>query len=375
MKNSYNIKNLGQIFTPAEVVAKMLALRQNKGSILEPSCGNGAFLKKLGKKAVGLELDKNLINDPRVLNLDFFQYSTHYKFDSIIGNPPYVRFQDINQYTKNLLDMSLFDKRTNLYLFFIQKCIKHLNSAGELIFITPRDFLKSTNAVKLNEVLYEKGSISHFYDLGDEVVFKNFSPNCAIWRWVKDSKEKRLANGKQFIFKDGQLLFSKQKETESISDYFDVKVGAVSGADAVFTSRKGNKEFVCSTTLKNKETRRMIYNKKDKSLYKYKDTLLNRRIRKFSESNWWEWGRKYHKKEGERIYVNCKTRNPKPFFQSDIPAYDGSILALFPKKKVNLSRAVEKLNKMDWNEKGFICDGRFLFSQRSLQNAPVEFSL
>ena len=34
------------------------------------------------------------------------------------------------------------------------------------------------------------------------------------------------------------------------------------------------------------------------------------------------------------------------------------------------------LNDVDWSELGFVCDGRFLFSQRSLEQAllPEEFA-
>ncbi len=353
----------------------MLALRKNKGPVLEPSCGEGAFLKWLKPQATGIEITKTLIKDARVLHMDFFSYSIKNKFDTIIGNPPYIRFQDICPGTKSRLNMSLFDKRTNLYLFFIRKCMEHLNPGGELIFITPRDFLKSTSAAKLNERLYKEGAMSHFYDLGDEAVFKDFSPNCAIWRWVKGAKGKTMADGRSFMFRAGQLFFNRQKMGESISDYFDVKVGAVSGADFVFTSKKGNKKFVCSTTHTDQQTRTMIYNQKHKSLYRHKQILLGRRIKKFNENNWWEWGRGYHEKQGARIYVNGRTRRPNPFFQSDVEAYDGSVLALFPKRKFNLARAVEKLNKMDWHKKGFVCGGRLIFSQRSLANAPVRLSL
>ena len=33
--------------------------------------------------------------------MDFFQYSIENKSDTIIGNPPYVRYQDIPKDTKN----------------------------------------------------------------------------------------------------------------------------------------------------------------------------------------------------------------------------------------------------------------------------------
>jgi tRNA1(Val) A37 N6-methylase TrmN6 len=64
----------------------------------------------------------------------------------VIGNPPYVRYRDIGAATRKLLRQDGFDERSNLYLFFIEKCVRHLAPGGELIFITPRDFLKATSA-------------------------------------------------------------------------------------------------------------------------------------------------------------------------------------------------------------------------------------
>lgn len=77
-----------------------------------------------------------------------------------------------------------------------------------------------------------------------------------------------------------------------------------------------------------------------------------------------------------RIYVNTKTRNKKPFFLHSCKAYDGSILAIFPKFKVDsrdLEILCEKLNGIDWQELGFVCDGRYLFSQRSLESCNLDF--
>ncbi len=367
----FNVKRLGQVFTPPGVVKKMISLRQNKGSLLEPSSGKGAFSSKF-KNIVSIEIDKNIVKDKNTLVCDFFKYSTQNQFQTIIGNPPYVRFQDIPFETKKILSMDLFDKRSNLYLFFIEKCVKHLTKGGELIFITPRDFLKSTNSIKLNKLLYEEGSFTDFYELGDDKIFKGYSPNCAIWRWQKGLKNRKLSCGRAFFYSQGQIWFGKYKLKSHLSDYFDVKVGAVSGADHIFSNQKyGNVQMVCSETRRTKNKRVMIYNKKCGPLKRFKDELLSRKIKKFNENNWWEWGRKYQRQEGERIYVNCKTRQKDPFFISSDQAYDGSVLALFPKKKMNLSKAAQALNKTRWQDLGFVCGGRLIFSQRSLQNAPV----
>ena len=82
-----NVKTLGQVFTPQFIVSEMLSLRKNFGSILEPSSGDGAFIKNLDQNAVGIEIDSNRYFDNRILNIDFFDYSTEKKFDTIIGNP------------------------------------------------------------------------------------------------------------------------------------------------------------------------------------------------------------------------------------------------------------------------------------------------
>ncbi len=406
-----NIKHLGQVFTPDLIVQEMLALRQNFGSVLEPACGKGAFLNHLNKKSgsclnapfssacfsnkffsapknqpdsrlfLGIELDKSLVTEKnlknKVLQIDFFTYPTTHKFDTIIGNPPYVRFQDIRSETKKLLPMQGFDRRTNLYLFFITKCIKHLKMGGELIFITPRDFLKATSAKILNTRLYEQGSITYYRELGDVPVFSGYTPNCAIWRWEKGQRNRQVLSGQGwFNHHKGQLWFGPRRGGR-LSDQFEVKVGAVSGADHIFTNEKqGNADMVCSFTARTGQTRRMIYNRKDKCLEPYKKELMNRKIKTFSENNWWKWGRKYCDRDSPRIYVNCKTRNLKPFFTHSSKEYDGSVLALFPKDpNRDVEKAVYALNEIDWNSLGFACGGRLLFTQQSLENAPLELTV
>ena len=117
----------------------------------------------------------------------------------------------------------------------------------------------------------------------------------------------------------------------------------------------------------------MIYDRYDKSLEPHKQALLKRGIKKFNEENWWSWGRAVDFREGApRIYVNCKTRNPKPFFISKCDKWDGSILALFPKKNIDLDLALNKLNSIDWNDLGFVTGGRFVFAQKSLKEALID---
>lgn len=374
-----NVSHLGQVFTPKSIVSQMLTLIKNNGRFLEPSTGDGAFYDELPANKLGIEIDSSVIKDKAVLNMDFFSLDEGEKFDTIIGNPPYVRYQDIKPSTKALLNkfLNIFDRRSNLYLFFIYKSILHLNYKGELIFITPRDFLKNTSSKALNEFMFNNGTITDFIDLGDKKIFKGAEPNCAIWRFVKGDFTRSTKCLKEFSCVNGQILFTKKRYFVPFDKLFYVKVGAVSGADSIFHSDKyGDTEFVCSSTIKDGKTKKMIYAPKDlKFLDKFKPVLLKRKVRNFNESNWWCWGRDYYKSENPRIYVNTKTRHKRPFFTHSVKAYDGSVLAIFPKFKCkNIKLICEKLNDIDWNELGFVCDGRFIFSQRSLQNCVLDDS-
>jgi len=98
------IKNLGQVYTPEKIVDYMLSLRQNSGNVLEPSSGTGVFSSKLDN-CISIEIDKEYaING--ALNMDFFDYSIDNKFDTIIGNPPYVDFKSILDSSDNELTLA-----------------------------------------------------------------------------------------------------------------------------------------------------------------------------------------------------------------------------------------------------------------------------
>ena len=259
----YNIEQYGQVFTPSFIVAEMLLLRRNLSDrVLEPSCGDGAFSKNI-PNCVSIELDSKF-GGGDTLNIDFMDYPTSEKFDTIIGNPPYVRYQDILPSTKQKIKSALFDERSNLYLFFIEKCINHLNEGGELIFITPRDFLKATSSIKLNDFIFKNGTITHLIDLGDKKIFHGFSPNCIIFRFEKGDFSRKTNVSKKFVYCNGQLLFTDNHYSIKFMDVFGVKVVAVSGYDEIFTHEKfGDTDFVCSSTYKTGKTKRMIFNNKN----------------------------------------------------------------------------------------------------------------
>ena len=84
-----DIARLGQVFTPPEIVEAMLGLRRRFGRTLDPAAGDGAFSSRI-PDCTAIELDAHFA-PPGARVQDFFAYPAEEKFDTIIGNPPYVR--------------------------------------------------------------------------------------------------------------------------------------------------------------------------------------------------------------------------------------------------------------------------------------------
>lgn len=442
--NNKKPDNYGQFFTNELIVKDMIKLIKNNGSVLEPSCGDGVFLNYLvGRKNVkenikeitAIEIDEDVI--PKVsnfqgfsinkkisiINNDFLDYDIENKYDTIIGNPPYVKYKEMLSSTKNIIEsfkpinFDIFDKRTNLYMFFIYKAFLHLKDHGELIFIVPREFLNSTAAEKMNSILYKNGTMTDVWDYGDSKIFNNAQPNCIVFRYEKGNFS-RITNFKKikwryernqrnmqnnnviqevleenkrcFFENNGKIYFLKnfknfknfEKDSESeqrisFSDLFFVKVGGVSGADKYFDNNDGNIEMVYSKTCQTGKLKKMIYNIPHKDLIPFKNILINRKIKKFDENTWYMWGRDFYHSDQERIYVNAKTRCNTPFFYNECKNYDGSVLAIFPKFPAdkNVCQKICKMfNEVDWDELGFVCDDRFQFSQKALESTILPFT-
>src|SRR5437867_4973419 len=96
-------KQLGQFFTPPSVAESLVewAVRAPSDRLLDPSCGNGEFLSLHGR-STGIELSTEVCQEARrrapaadVINADFFEWAarTGHRFDAVVGNPPFIRYQ------------------------------------------------------------------------------------------------------------------------------------------------------------------------------------------------------------------------------------------------------------------------------------------
>lgn len=196
-KNKY-----GQYFTPKMVAEFMVGLTEISPTapVLEPSCGEGVFLDVLNERGftnlTAYEIDKQLAtNYDFVRHQSFVAADSDEKFDLIIGNPPYIRWKNLENDLKSELENhpiwnSYFNSLCDYLYIFILKSIKLLNENGQLIFICPEYWLNTTHSLSLRNYMVENGYFECIYHFNETPVFDNASVSVVIFKYIKSKTKK-----------------------------------------------------------------------------------------------------------------------------------------------------------------------------------------
>lgn len=371
---------LGQYFTTnvglKERVYQFILNRPS--NILEPSIGQGDLVSYVSSKIPDVvfdmyEIDKDIkllneISNEDVIYGDFMKQTITKQYKTIVGNPPYVR-----------------TKTGNLYIDFIEKCYHLLEDDGELIFIVPSDFLKLTSSVAILNMMMNNGTFTHIYHPNNEKLFDNASIDVIVFRYHKnDSIEKKVLYNDNLLYvinNNGLITFEEtnNKDKAMIQDYFDVYVGLVTGKESVYKNEElGNISVLNAEDMVNKYIYIKEYPSKNKKIDKYlldhKDELMERKIRKFNEKNWFEWGAPRNIKTIEEnldkdcIYIYNLTRRKNIAFTGKVMYFGGGLIMLKPKKECNLDTVVSYLNS-DSFKRNFTFSNRFKIGHRQLCNS------
>lgn len=102
-------------------------------------------------------------------------------FDVIIGNPPYVRQEEIKEFKPAFKELyECFTGVADLYVYFYERSIKLLRTGGVLTFISSNKFFRSGYGEKLRAFLSQKTSLQQVIDFHDAPVFTAISYPCIV---------------------------------------------------------------------------------------------------------------------------------------------------------------------------------------------------
>jgi adenine-specific DNA-methyltransferase len=233
----------GAVYTPWDIrkfiidtaLATIKIKHYNTVKIADIACGCGGFLLDVAKKireitgrsykeifkfnVYGVDIQDYSINRTKILlvllaisenedeeefcfnlytgntlNFDWKSKIPEFRgFNCIVGNPPYIRYRNLDHYTRCLLKNweVCGSGLTDLYIPFFQIGIENLCENGMLGYITMNSFFKSLNGRALREYIQKSKFYLEIYDFGSEQIFKSRSTYTCIC-FVQNIKDKEV---------------------------------------------------------------------------------------------------------------------------------------------------------------------------------------
>lgn len=213
--------DVGAVYTKPEIVDVILDLAGyspldrdlTKLRLLEPSCGDGAFIqaivarvlasarhhraridwrsKGLERAITAVDLNPRAVSATReavagmlvaagapiarasdlaerwVNEADFLLETIPHRFDFVVGNPPYVRLEEL---PKQVLaayrqKYSTLTDRADLYVGFFEKGLELLSERGVLAYICANRFAKNQYGAALRRLISDKFHVRHYVNL------------------------------------------------------------------------------------------------------------------------------------------------------------------------------------------------------------------
>lgn len=270
-------RNLGSIFTPDWLVEFMIELceipkmiqtksKNVKLRVLEPGCAHAPFLQKIqdfyadntaALELVGVEVDEENASASKglvargelkanIIEADFLLWEPSYKFDLIVGNPPYGIIGDESHYPIHVLKSkkSIYKNKFktwygkyNIYGAFIEHSVNMLDVNGKLVFVCPASWLVLDDFKKLRYFLSQTGDLRIYY-LGKIFPKRNVSCVIVIFKKTMNAENSLTLyeKDKLYLYKEhysGELIRFEtddilrfERDNPSISDFFEIRFAA-----------------------------------------------------------------------------------------------------------------------------------------------------
>lgn len=277
----------GAVYTPVFIVDYIIENTiDGNGTVCDCSCGSGAFILGALKRLKTIT-NKNVIDliENNIFGVDILDYairrtkimlslvSIYYGedtkkinfnlkvadtlkadwnilfpkifdekkgFDFIVGNPPYVRIQDLEVGLREILSnkwKTIGSGNFNIYFAFFELGMSILNKNGKMGYITPNNYFTSLSGIELRNYLNENQQVTKITDFNHLKLFKhastytcitfmdkNYSKNYFEYCYVEGDKDLQFLNNLNFSLYYYEWLDNKKWRLMTEQDYHNIKI-------------------------------------------------------------------------------------------------------------------------------------------------------
>lgn len=160
-------------------------LREQMGKLLQESGWPADSTRKLSAWDPYDQNDTSQFFDPE------WMFGVTNGFDVVIGNPPYIRIQNVDKVQANYFKKN-FQSATgkfDLYLLFVEKGYYLLSENASLIFIMPNKFFSADYGVGIRTFIREKRALRSIVDFGASQVFDSATTYTCIFQLSKETSD------------------------------------------------------------------------------------------------------------------------------------------------------------------------------------------
>ncbi|EDP6893834.1 class I SAM-dependent DNA methyltransferase [Campylobacter lari] len=159
-------------------------------------------------------------------------------FDLIIGNPPYIRQEDIKELKPNLAkNYKVYKGTSDIYTYFYELGFNVLKQNGVLSFITSNKYTRAGYGEALREFLLKNTTLLEYIDLNGIKVFDSATVDTSI---LSFEKAKTKDSSFKYLAPNTELLKENDFNIESILNFNKIAQNSLSKESFTFNDESTN---------------------------------------------------------------------------------------------------------------------------------------